>query len=81
MQWASTRPASCPRSRSASTVTVAPSTALRKWYNHDPERFEEFVRRYRTELQDPGRAAALEHLRELLGFCRARVVGTVLSSV
>lgn len=45
--------------------TVAPSTALRKWYNHDPERFEEFVRRYRTELQDPGRAAALEHLREL----------------
>ncbi|MGZ4521264.1 MAG: DUF488 domain-containing protein, partial [Mycobacteriaceae bacterium] len=30
--------------------TVAPSTELRKWYAHDPERFEEFGRRYRTEL-------------------------------
>ena len=25
--------------------SVAPSTALRKWYDHDPERFEEFTRR------------------------------------
>ena len=45
--------------------TVAPSTALRKWYGHDPERFEEFARRYRAELKDPERAADLEHLREL----------------
>lgn len=44
---------------------VAPSTALRKWYDHDPERFEEFGRRYRTELQEPERAEALKHLREL----------------
>ncbi|MGH3781583.1 MAG: DUF488 domain-containing protein [Pseudonocardiaceae bacterium] len=44
---------------------VAPSTALRKWYGHDPDRFEEFGRRYRTELGDPERAEALQHLREL----------------
>ncbi|MFF5113116.1 DUF488 domain-containing protein [Streptosporangium sp. NPDC000509] len=44
---------------------VAPSTELRKWYGHDPARFEEFRRRYRAELKDPERAAALEHLREL----------------
>ncbi len=44
---------------------VAPSTALRKWYNHDPERFEEFGRRYRTELEDPERAEALTQLCEL----------------
>ncbi|MGH4000152.1 MAG: DUF488 domain-containing protein [Pseudonocardiaceae bacterium] len=44
---------------------VAPSAALRRWYGHDPDRFEEFGRRYRTELDDPGRADALQHLREL----------------
>ena len=44
---------------------VAPSTALRQWYDHDPARFEEFGRRYRVELQEPERAEALEHLRAL----------------
>jgi uncharacterized protein YeaO (DUF488 family) len=44
---------------------IAPSTALRKWYSHDPDRFQEFARRYREELTDPERAAALTHLREL----------------
>jgi uncharacterized protein YeaO (DUF488 family) len=44
---------------------VAPSTSLRKWYDHDPERFEEFSRRYRAELEQPQRAEALQHLREL----------------
>jgi uncharacterized protein YeaO (DUF488 family) len=41
---------------------VAPSTELRKWYGHTPDRFAEFSRRYRAELDDPERAAALEHL-------------------
>jgi uncharacterized protein YeaO (DUF488 family) len=44
---------------------VAPSTQLRKWYRHDPGRFEEFGRRYREELKDAERAQALQHLREL----------------
>ncbi len=44
---------------------VAPSTELRKWYSHDPDRFEDFGRRYRAELKDPQRAEALAHLREL----------------
>ncbi|MGH3234602.1 MAG: DUF488 domain-containing protein, partial [Streptosporangiaceae bacterium] len=44
---------------------VAPSTALRKWYGHVPERFEEFGRRYRAELEEPERAEALRHLRDL----------------
>ena len=46
---------------------VAPSGELRTWYNHDPDRFEEFSRRYRQELNDPERAEALAHLRELAG--------------
>jgi uncharacterized protein YeaO (DUF488 family) len=46
---------------------VAPSGELRTWYNHDPDRFEEFGHRYQRELQDPERATALAHLRELAG--------------
>ncbi|MEJ2182733.1 MAG: DUF488 family protein [Nitrospirota bacterium] len=30
---------------------VAPSTALRKWYGHDPEKWEEFKARYFKELK------------------------------
>jgi uncharacterized protein YeaO (DUF488 family) len=44
---------------------VAPSTELRKWYGHDPERYDEFARRYRAELGDTEHAAALAHLKEL----------------
>jgi uncharacterized protein YeaO (DUF488 family) len=29
---------------------VAPSTELRKWFSHDPEKWSEFRRRYRAEL-------------------------------
>ena len=46
---------------------IAPSTELRKWYGHDPDRYAEFTRRYHAELGDPERAAALAHLRELAG--------------
>jgi len=31
---------------------IAPSDALRKWFGHDPERWEEFQRRYREQLQE-----------------------------
>lgn len=29
---------------------IAPSDALRKWYGHEPEKWPEFVRKYRAEL-------------------------------
>jgi uncharacterized protein YeaO (DUF488 family) len=44
---------------------VAPSDELRKWYGHDPDRFEEFGRRYDQELHDSSHAQALAHLHEL----------------
>ena len=44
---------------------VAPSTQLRKWYNHDPVKFTEFTQRYHTELREVGRGKALQHLRDL----------------
>ena len=43
---------------------VAPSTALRRWFGHDPARFEEFRRRYRAELADDEHAEPLRTLRE-----------------
>ena len=29
---------------------IAPSDALRKWFGHDPEKWQEFVERYNREL-------------------------------
>ncbi len=31
---------------------VAPSTELRKWFGHDPKKWEDFQRRYRVELKE-----------------------------
>ncbi len=41
---------------------IAPSPPLRVWFGHEAERFEEFKRRYVTELQNN---AALPELRKL----------------
>ena len=32
------------------TKAAAPSDALRRWYGHDPKKWEDFQRRYRAEL-------------------------------
>lgn len=37
---------------------VAPSDELRRWFGHDPERWDEFRRRYRRELADRSREVA-----------------------
>jgi uncharacterized protein YeaO (DUF488 family) len=41
---------------------LAPSDELRKWFDHVPERFEEFRHRYRHELS--GHAELLDKLRD-----------------
>lgn len=33
---------------------LAPSTELRKWFNHDPEKWNEFRKRYWSELNEKG---------------------------
>ena len=43
---------------------LAPSTDLRKWFGHDPDRWAEFRRRYTEEIH--GHAELLAHLRELV---------------
>jgi uncharacterized protein YeaO (DUF488 family) len=42
---------------------VAPSDALRRWYGHDPERYPEFARRYRAELEEAPAAETVSRLR------------------
>lgn len=42
---------------------VAPSSELRRWYGHDPDRFAEFAQRYRAELGSEPAAPELDRLR------------------
>ncbi len=42
---------------------IAPSDALRQWFDHAPARWEEFRKRYRAELES--RPEAVESLRAL----------------
>jgi uncharacterized protein YeaO (DUF488 family) len=44
---------------------IAPSTELRKWFGHDPDKWEEFRKRYRAELD--ANPDAVAELRDLLG--------------
>ncbi|WP_026815188.1 DUF488 domain-containing protein [Arenibacter certesii] len=41
---------------------IAPSDKLRKWFDHDPDKFMEFDKRYRLELQE--KEEKLNELRE-----------------
>jgi len=44
---------------------VAPSTELREWYGHIPDRFAEFSRRYLAELQDVDHSPAIDDLKSI----------------
>ncbi|RAU95329.1 DUF488 domain-containing protein [Paenibacillus sp. YN15] len=46
---------------------IAPSAALRKSFNHQPEKFAEFTRFYREELQSEGAQLQLDQLCGLIG--------------
>ena len=43
---------------------VAPSSSLRKWFNHEPEKWKAFVRNYSTELQA---TTGFKELQALIG--------------
>jgi uncharacterized protein YeaO (DUF488 family) len=43
---------------------VAPSTALRQWFDHDASKWNEFVSRYRTELKGSPAIQELIALRD-----------------
>lgn len=56
---------------------VAPSTSLRKWFGHEPARWTEFRRRYRTEL---ARSGMIDELRKLARLSRKRSITLVYSA-
>lgn len=45
---------------------IAPSTELRKWFNHDPEKWKEFQKKYQQELKENKEAVSVlkEHLKK-----------------
>ncbi|WP_340392618.1 DUF488 domain-containing protein [Macrococcoides caseolyticum] len=43
---------------------VAPSTDLRKWFNHDPDKFSDFKKKYKDELKDNN---AVKELKDMKG--------------
>lgn len=51
---------------------VAPSTELRQWFNHDPEKWPEFQHRYCAELM--ANAEAVSELKAALASGRATLV-------
>ncbi len=54
---------------------VAPSDGLRKWFSHDPGKWEEFRKRYRKELE-----ASEEALRRIRALEREKGTVTLLYS-
>jgi uncharacterized protein YeaO (DUF488 family) len=53
---------------------IAPSTELRRWYGHDPDRFAEFRKRYLAELGTEQRQHAAARLREIARGSRLTLV-------
>jgi uncharacterized protein YeaO (DUF488 family) len=51
---------------------VAPSPALRRWFGHDPEKWSEFRRRYRHELEK--NTDAVEALKKEIGRSKATLL-------
>ena len=51
---------------------IAPSTALRQWFGHDPKRWDQFQQRYRAELYANGEA--VEQLRDVIRKGRTTLV-------
>ncbi len=45
---------------------IAPSTELRKWFNHDPEKWQEFQKKYQQELKENKEAVSVlkAHLKQ-----------------
>lgn len=43
---------------------IAPSSDLRKWFGHDPDKWQEFKKRYKQELESGEQKECLDTLRE-----------------
>jgi uncharacterized protein YeaO (DUF488 family) len=53
---------------------VAPSTELRRWFDHEPGRWDGFVARYRVELDAPEAQAEVATIRAFLRKSRVTLL-------
>jgi uncharacterized protein YeaO (DUF488 family) len=44
---------------------LSPSSDLREWFGHEPEKFMEFKKRYEKELSDPTKQVLLRRIADL----------------
>lgn len=44
---------------------IGPSKELRQWFDHDPDKFEEFKEKYHKELQDGDQKASYDALKKI----------------
>src|SRR5699024_11377838 len=44
---------------------IGPSKELRQWFNHDPDTFQEFKKKYKAELQDGEQKASYDKLKAI----------------
>lgn len=54
---------------------IAPSTDLRKWFNHEPEKFKEFSQSYKEELKDKS-----ETINTILNFLKKNNVTLIYAA-
>lgn len=54
---------------------IAPSTDLRKWFNHEPEKFKEFSQSYKEELKDKS-----ETINTILNFLKQNNVTLIYAA-
>lgn len=53
---------------------LAPTDDLRKWFGHDPEKFEEFTKRYRKALDEDASGQVAELQQALRGVEKATLL-------
>jgi len=56
---------------------LAPTTSLRKWFGHEPAKWTEFRRRYRTELT---RSEIMEELKNLARLSPRKTITLLYSA-
>lgn len=44
---------------------IGPSNDLRKWFDHDPDKYDDFKKKYKDELESGDQKEELEKLKEI----------------
>lgn len=53
---------------------IAPSSELRKWFNHDPDKFQDFKKKYKEELTSDSKKEVLKQIKSFLSEDKVTLV-------